>query len=472
MAELQFGKELGRTETPIDGLVVYDLPVHGDARGWFKENWQREKMTSLGLPDFGPVQNNVSFNTKAGVTRGLHAEPWDKFVSIGSGEIFGAWCDLREESKTFGEVFTTKLDASKAIYVPRGVANGFQTLADNTVYMYLVNDHWSPDGAYSFVNLSDKSLAISWPIDLDNAEISDKDKNHPMLKDVVPLKPKKVLIAGAYGQLGLEFQKLYPDAECVDRDTLDISDPSVLTARRWKDYSLILNAAAYTNVDGAETKEGRVDAWKANSDAVANLAKIAIRNNITLVHISSDYVFDGSENPHLESEPFSPLSVYGQSKASGDTAVDIAPRHYLLRTSWVIGKGNNFVKTMKSLADRGIKPNVVNDQIGRLTFTEDLARAAKHLIDSTAPFGTYNLSNDGDSVSWTDIAKLVYEKAGKSAADVTGVTTEKYYAGKDGIAPRPLQSTLSLDKIKATGFVPKDWRTALDEYWKTLEQEQ
>lgn len=471
MSEIQFSKELQPTSTPIDGLVVYDLPVHGDSRGWFKENWQREKMTALGLPDFGPVQNNVSFNDKAGVTRGLHAEPWDKYVSIGAGRIFGAWCDLREGSETYGKSFTTELDPSKAIFVPRGVANGFQTLEDNTVYMYLVNDHWSADGEYSFVNLADETLAIDWPISLDQAELSDKDKAHPRLSDATPIHPKKVLITGAYGQLGKELQALFPGADCVDRDALDISSPEVFSARRWRDYSLILNAAAYTNVDGAETPEGRVDSWRANATAVANLARIATENSITLVHISSDYVFDGAQDPHTEEEPFSPLGVYGQSKAAGDIAASLVQKHYTLRTSWVIGKGNNFVRTMKSLAEKDVKPSVVNDQIGRLTFTEDLARAAKHLIDTKAEYGTYNLSNEGDAVSWADIAADVFELAGHDRNDVTGISTEEYFKGKEGIAPRPLHSTLSLDKIKATGFMPREWKDALNAYWAELEKE-
>ena len=122
----EYGKNLAVTETPIPGLVVFDLPVHGDARGWFKENWQREKMTALGLPDFGPVQNNISFNDAVGTTRGIHAEPWDKWVSVATGRIFGAWVDLRE-GPTFGAVYTTELDPSKAIFVPRGVGNSYQT---------------------------------------------------------------------------------------------------------------------------------------------------------------------------------------------------------------------------------------------------------------------------------------------------------------------------------------------------------
>ena len=261
MPVIEFEKQLQMHETPIEGLVVYDLPVYGDSRGWFKENWQREKMTAIGLPDFGPVQNNVSFNAEKGVTRGLHAEPWDKFVSIGAGSVYGAWCDLREGSPTYGESFSVELDPSKAIYVPRGVANGFQALQDGTVYMYLVNYHWSPDGEYSFVNLADETLGIQWPIPLDQVEISEKDKNHPQLADAVPIKPKKVLITGAKGQLGQALAALFPEAECVDRTSLDITSSDILTARRWKDYGLILNAAAYTAVDLAET-EDRADAWR------------------------------------------------------------------------------------------------------------------------------------------------------------------------------------------------------------------
>lgn len=464
MSELEFSKELRATETPIEGLVVYDLPVHGDSRGWFKENWQREKMTAIGLPDFGPVQNNFSFNDKRGVARGIHAEPWDKYVSLGAGRIFGFWVDIREGSATYGQHFTVELDPSKAIFVPRGVANGYQTLEDNTVYSYLVNDHWSADAQYSFVSMFDESLGIEWPIPLAESEVSDKDKAHPNLADATPIKPKKTLIVGANGQLGRAFQALYPGAECVDRDTLDISSPDVFSARRWRDYGVILNAAAYTAVDLAETAEGRRDAWKANATAVANLAKIAAANSITLVHVSSDYVFDGTAELHSEDESFAPLGVYGQSKAAGDIAAASAPRHYIARTSWVIGDGNNFVRTMQSLAERDIKPSVVDDQIGRLTFTQDLAAGIKHLVDSKAPFGTYNISNDGEPASWATIAKRVYELSGKSADDVTPVTTAEYYAGKEGIAPRPLQSTLNIDKIKNAGFSPRDWKEALQEY--------
>lgn len=463
-SDIEFNKELKSYETPIEGLVVYDLAVFGDSRGWFKENWQREKMTALGLPDFGPVQNNFSYNDKRGVARGIHAEPWDKFVSLGSGRIFGFWVDIREGSATYGQHFTIEMDPGKAIFVPRGVANGYQTLEDNTVYSYLVNDHWSADAQYSFVSMFDESLGIDWPIPLAECEVSDKDKHHPNLADATPIAPKKTLIVGANGQLGRALATLYPDAECVDRDTLDISSPDVFTARRWRDYGTILNAAAYTAVDLAETDEGRRDSWVANAVAVANLSRIATEYGITLVHVSSDYVFDGTAELHAEDEPFAPLGVYGQSKAAGDIVVATTPRHYIARTSWVIGDGKNFVGTMQMLAEKGVKPSVVSDQIGRLTFTTDLAAGIKHLLDSRAPYGTYNLTNEGKPASWAEIASEVYELSGKSKDDVTPVTTIEYYEGKEGIAPRPLQSTLSLEKIKATGFTPREWKAALTEY--------
>lgn len=452
-----FNKDLTLRETDIDGLFIFDFPVHGDNRGWFKENWQRNKMTSMGLPDFGPVQNNMSFNARAGTTRGLHAEPWDKFVSVGTGAVFGAWCDLREGSPTFGAVVTTTITPDVGVYVPRGVANGFQALENNTLYTYLVNDHWSPNATYSNVNLD----MIDWPLPI--TEISDKDKNHPALISATPLPSRKVLVTGAAGQLGTALRAVFPDAEFVSREELDIT-ADLTTARPWKQYSAIINAAAYTAVDKAEG-EGRADAWAINAQAVANLATVARENNLTLVHVSSDYVFDGTASgEYAEDAPLSPLGVYGQTKAAGDIAASTAQRHYVVRTSWVIGDGNNFVRTMKNLDERGIAPSVVDDQIGRLSFTQDIAAGIKHLLESGAEYGTYNLSNSGEPASWADIARVIF----RNPTSVTGASTEEYFSDKPGAAPRPLNSLLDLSKLSATGFTAPDWRDRLATYLEEL----
>ena len=466
----EFGKNLTVTTTPIPGLIVLDLPVHGDSRGWFKENWQRQKMTATGidLPDFGPVQNNISFNDAVGTTRGIHAEPWDKYVSVATGRIFGAWVDLRE-GDTFGAVYTTEIDASKAIFVPRGVGNSYQTLEPDTAYTYLVNDHWSPAATYTFLNLADETAAIDWPIPLDTVEISEKDKNHPRLADVTPMAPRKILVTGANGQLGRALREEFGDHPWIDyttRDDLDLTSPDLPAARRWRDYGTIINAAAYTKVDTAETPDGRTDAWAANVTAVAALARIATENGITLVHVSSDYVFDGTKDgAYTPRDALAPLGVYGQTKAAGDAIVSTVPRHYIIRTSWVIGDGNNFVRTMASLAERGIDPRVVNDQTGRLTFTTDIATTIRTLLDTHAPHGTYNVTSDGEPQTWYDIARDVYRLTGHDPDRVTGVSTDDYFANATGpVAPRPRNSVLDLTDVREAGATLRDGADALAEY--------
>jgi dTDP-4-dehydrorhamnose reductase len=272
-----------------------------------------------------------------------------------------------------------------------------------------------------------------------------------------------IFIVGAGGQLGQALKQKYPNAQSADIGEMDISDADSVAGFDWSRIKVILNAAAFTNVDGAETPEGRVAAWNVNASAVANLVRAAAKNGLLLVHISTDYVFDGTRSPHTEDEPFSPLSVYGQTKAAGDIIASLLPKYYILRTSWVIGEGKNFVRTMLEVGQKGVSPTVVADQVGRLTFTGELVRAIDHLLTGQAAYGTYNVSNSGDSASWADITRVIFKTAGL-ALSVTDTTTAEYYAGKDGIAPRPLQSELDLSKIQATGFASTDWQADLTKY--------
>jgi putative dTDP-4-keto-6-deoxyglucose-3, 5-epimerase and dTDP-6-deoxy-L-mannose-dehydrogenase len=273
-----------------------------------------------------------------------------------------------------------------------------------------------------------------------------------------------IFIVGANGQLGRALRQQYPEARFADIDEMDITDRQSVESFDWSGISIVLNAAAFTNVDGAETPEGRVAAWKVNASAVANLTRVCRTHNMTLVHISSDYVFDGTKEPHFENEDFSPLSVYGASKAAGDLLVEQLDNFYLLRTTWVIGEGKNFVRTMLGLAEKNISPTVVHDQIGRLTFTRELVRIIDHLLSTQAPFGTYNATNDGPLESWADITRRIFELAGRNDLTVTNTTTAEYFASKDGIAPRPLGSDMSLDKLHSTGFTSRDWTHDLKDY--------
>jgi len=281
----------------------------------------------------------------------------------------------------------------------------------------------------------------------------------------------KFFIVGANGQLGTALRQQYPNAKFADVGELDITNRESVDAYDWSDITHVLNAAAYTNVDNAETTEGRVAAWNVNASAVANLAGACTKYDMTLVHISTDYVFDGTRELHAEDEPFSPLGVYAQTKAAGDIVASLIPKHYILRTSWVIGSGPNFVRSIYGLGKRNISPNVVADQFGRLTFTSELVRAIDFLLQGEAAFGTYNTSNGGSIGSWADIARQVYLEAGYSDLTVGDTTAEEYFAGKLS-SPRPTHSGLDLAKICALGFEPTDWIDDLKQYIKDdLEKE-
>lgn len=262
-----------------------------------------------------------------------------------------------------------------------------------------------------------------------------------------------MLILGAGGQVGRALAAAFPDATALDRRSLDVADPPPLDG-----WDVVVNAAGWTDVDGAEAD--RAGAWRANAAGPAALARAA-RHSV-LVHFSSEYVFDGTlDRPYREDDPVSPVSVYGAAKAAGDLAVSTHPRHYLLRPTWVVGEGRNFVATMRALAARGVEPAVVDDQVGRLTFAADLAGAVAHLLAVDAPFGTYHVTGGGAPASWHAVARAVFDLAGYPDLAVTPTSTEAYLAGKPGAAPRPRNGVLDTAKAAAAGVVMPDWRERL-----------
>lgn len=271
----------------------------------------------------------------------------------------------------------------------------------------------------------------------------------------------RVIVLGAGGQVGRALTALLPDAVALTRDELDLAKPADWFD--WAGYDAVVNAAAFTDVDGAETPDGRRAAWRANATGPAGLAAAARRHGFLLVHYSSEYVFDGhSALPYAEEAAVAPLSAYGASKAAGDLAVASVERHYVLRPTWVVGEGRNFVATMLGLAARGVAPAVVTDQVGRLTFASDVAAATVALLAERAPYGTYHLTGTGMHASWADVAREVFALAG-SDLTVTGVTTEEYFAGRPH-APRPHNSVLDVRRAAAAGLPLVPWRQRLAEY--------
>jgi dTDP-4-dehydrorhamnose reductase len=287
-----------------------------------------------------------------------------------------------------------------------------------------------------------------------------------------------ILVTGGSGQVGGALARLAgPEFEIVapGRDTLDLADPkalaTVVSARPW---AAIVNCAAYTAVDKAETDV--VSTWQINALAAAALAAASAAAGIPIVHVSTDYVFDGwKPDFYVEDDAVAPLGVYGASKLGGELAVRTAnPRHVIVRTAWVVSAtGSNFVKTMLRLGADRPQLRVVADQKGCPTSADDIARAILVILGriETGPHGTYHFVNGGEA-TWHDLAEAVFARAatyGRPAPSVEPIATSDYPTP----AARPANSRLATAKIgRDYGITPRDWRGAIDEIVDALLKEQ
>jgi dTDP-4-dehydrorhamnose reductase len=271
-----------------------------------------------------------------------------------------------------------------------------------------------------------------------------------------------IVVVGADGMLGKDLMALLGDgSRGVDIAEIDITSHEsverVLTALH---PSVVINCAAYTDVDGCETN---VDtAMQVNGEGVAYLAMVTRELGARLVQISTDYVFDGSKgSPCLEDDPPHPLSMYGESKLTGEMNTAFNPDHLIVRTQWLYGlHGKNFVETMLRMGAEKDELTVVDDQIGSPTWTVDLARAIIALIEK-GRHGIYHAAN-AEFCSWNGFAKAIFEEAGL-VVKVNPMTTEEL--GRP--ARRPLYSTLDCSKLKVdTGVSLQPWREALRSYLK------
>ncbi len=276
-----------------------------------------------------------------------------------------------------------------------------------------------------------------------------------------------IVVTGANGMLGRDLMARFGDrVRGFGHGELDITDrtsvQTVLTAVRPR---LVINAAAYTDVDGCEADRQR--AFAVNADGVRHLADACAGLGALLVHISTDYVFDGSKGQSWrEDDPVNPLSVYGRSKLAGEEYARSLADHLIVRTQWLYGRhGKNFVETMLRLAPERQELTVVHDQIGSPTWTVDLARAIAALLERDCR-GTYHVANAG-SCSWCEFARAIFQETGIGTA-VRAITS----AELDRPAPRPGYSVLDCAKLtRNCGFEPRHWRDALREYLKTRRPE-
>ncbi|QWS34185.1 dTDP-4-dehydrorhamnose reductase [Curtobacterium aetherium] len=270
----------------------------------------------------------------------------------------------------------------------------------------------------------------------------------------------RFLITGAAGMLGQDLQQVLAgrDVTALSRADLDITDQAAVRAAV-AGHDVVVNAAAYTKVDDAESHED--DAYAVNATGPAVLAAAAVDAGARLVQVSTDYVFDGNgTSPYDEDEPTDPLGAYGRTKAAGEDAVRaIAPdSSYIVRAAWLYGAGGpNFAKTMIRLAGSHETVSVVTDQVGQPTWTNDLARQIVALVDADAPAGTYHGTNGGQA-SWFDFTTAIFTEAGLDPARVLPTDSGAFVRP----APRPAYSVLGHGGWARAGIAPmRDWREAL-----------
>lgn len=278
----------------------------------------------------------------------------------------------------------------------------------------------------------------------------------------------KILVTGYKGQLGYdvvnEAHARQIEAVGVDIDEMDITNAQqvhdVITAG---EYDAVVHCAAWTAVDKAEDMVDVVR--KVNAEGTKNIVEVCRQLDIPVMYFSTDYVFNGQGTiPWKEYDHREPLNVYGQTKYEGELAVESYPKHFIIRISWVFGKnGNNFIKTMLRLGKERGAVSVVNDQIGMVTYTYDLARLVVDMIQTQA-YGTYHATNSGDFISWYDFACEIFKQAGMDVK-VTPVDSSAFPVK----AVRPKNSRMNQSELDDHGFerLPH-WKDALARYLDEL----
>lgn len=280
---------------------------------------------------------------------------------------------------------------------------------------------------------------------------------------------KKVLLIGADGMLGGELkERLEKKYEVVGTtiETLDICDKDAVVnkAKEVQPY-FIINCAAYTNVDGCEVNYDLAN--KVNGLALENIAEATKLTNSTLIHISTDYVFDGKldvEKAYTEDMTPNPVSAYGRTKLLGEQNAIKAEKYYILRTAWLYGLGGkNFVKTMLRVSSNP-EVSVVDDQHGSPTCTTTLCEIIESIMEKEPEYGIYHSTNEGFT-TWCGFTRKIYELAGIKTP-VIALTSEEYKAAHPESSDRPTNSKLSKEKLHSVGIYPEKWEDALANYLK------
>lgn len=278
----------------------------------------------------------------------------------------------------------------------------------------------------------------------------------------------KIAIVGSMGMLAHDIIKAFDTGKgnelfLYDKHNCDLSHTHLPVKRIFIDSprpDILINCSGYNAVDKAE--DNRDACFMINSGAVERLAKACNKYGAKFVHFSSDYVFDGqSDVPYFETSETNPLSIYGHSKLLGEEAAMKAHHHLIIRTAWLFGKnGKNFINVMLKKLDVGESFKVVDDQTGSPTYTADLARVVRLMVDNSYS-GLYNVTNSsGGDVTWYKFAQKIAEITGKNSDLISPCSSNEYKTK----AQRPQNSVLSLKKLNSEGLIMRHWENAVEDY--------
>ena len=422
----------------IEEIVFKDIKlikpkVFEDERGFFLEVFNTEEFKKLGIDEFF-VQDNHS-KSKRGVLRGLHFQTkhsQGKLVRVIKGAIYDVVVDIRKNSSTYGEWYGVELDSKdrKMLYIPKGFAHGFLTLEDETEIEYKCTDIYAPQYD-SGIMYNDSDLNIDWKLKeygIEELTLSEKDRKHQSFREYTEsYQGDCVLLTGANGQLGQDFQKLFDRLGvkyvATDYQELDITDKEkVREYIENSNFTVVINCAAYNDVDRAEDEIEKC--YALNSYAVKNLTEICREKNIIFVTYSTDFVFDGKkEIPYTEEDIPNPLSVYSKSKLEGEKYSLEYEKTFLIRTSWVFGMGNNnFCKQVMNWSKDRDTLKIVDDQVSSPTYSKDLAEFSWDLI-KTDKYGLYHFSNNGEASKYEQ-AEYILKRIGWSGKLERGKTSD------------------------------------------------